>query len=152
MNSHFFKQFLALAEKCLSVGHFSLRILITETYPCIPGNICKYVLNNCFLTVFLFLVYNYKIEWHYCLMELLLISIYIVIVKTIEAHSHAYCCISTGLVRYNLHEDVSLMCSIQGQCYDQHKSFRQLSVYFQCPKYMCVRPSESVSPSAKLAS
>ena len=88
MFSHFVKQFLALAEKCLSVGHFSRRILITETYPCIPG---KYVLNNCFLTVFLFLVYNYKIYcyWHYCLMESLLILIYIVIVKTIEAHSHA---------------------------------------------------------------
>ena len=61
MNSHFVKEFLALAEKCLSVGHFSRRILITETYPCIPGILCKYVLNNCFLTVFLFLVYNYKI-------------------------------------------------------------------------------------------
>ena len=45
MNSHFVKQFLALAEKCLSVGHFSRSILITKTYPCIPGNICKYVLN-----------------------------------------------------------------------------------------------------------
>ena len=85
-------------------------------------------------------------------MESLLISIYIAIVKTIEAHSHAYCYISTGLVRYNLHEDVSLMCSIRGQFYDQHKSFRQVPVYFQCPKFMSVRPSESASPSAKLAS
>ena len=41
-------------------------------------------------------------------MESLLIPIYIAIVKTIEAHSYAYCYISTGLVRYNLHEDVSL--------------------------------------------